>query len=283
MNQPSVAIEPPYVARVRDVMSQSPALGREDDKLTLASQIMLWRGLRHLPIVDRQDHLVGILSDRDLLRYVLEGPAGALPLRSVMTTPVETIGPEVDLTEASARLALSHIGCLPVVKDGKLLGVLTTTDVLAERGRLLHKSGHGRIPTAADVMNGRLVVSHLGDSLITAIQKLVDAKVRHVPVVDEDFRVVGMISDRDVRTVVGDPVAAIERESDDQLAAMRVDSVMTTEPRTVLPQASLLEVAARLMDDQIGAVLVVTADDELLGIISYVDVIGHLTGRHRRD
>jgi CBS domain-containing protein len=277
------AASAPYAPRVRDVMSRCVALGREDDKLAFASQIMLWRGLRHLPVVDDDDRLVGMLSDRDLLRYVLEGPAGALPLRSVMTKPVETVEPDVDLTEASARLALTRIDCLPVVKDGKMLGILTTTDVLAERGRLLHKSDHGRIPTASDIMSGRVVVAHLGESLISAVQKLVDSEIRHLPVVDAEFRAVGMLSDRDVRTAVGDPLSVLERQSDDDLAALCVDSIMTTTPHFVSPAASVLEVASMLVDDQIGALLVVNEGEELLGIISYVDVIAHLTGRGRRS
>lgn len=136
-----------------------------------------------------------------------------------------------------------------------------------------------RPPVAVDVMNRRVLVAHLGDSLLSVIKKLVDAEVRHVPVVDEDHRVVGIISDRDVRTTVGDPRAALERGGDAFLDAMVVDQIMTVKPRGVAPDASVLEIADLLLDERVGAVPVVTADDKLLGIVSYVDVLGHFVGR----
>lgn len=276
---PNATPPAPYEARVRDVMSRRVATARQDDTLAFASQILKWRHIRHLPVVDAEDHLVGILSDRDLLTHVVEGPAGSLPLRDVMHTRVEVVGPETDLAEAAAMLAVARIDCLPVVRGKKLLGILTSADVLAERGRLAGKNGRSRMPIAADVMNRRLLVAHRGDSLMSAIQKLVDAEVRHLPVVDEDFRVVGILSDRDVRTTVGDPRAAIDREGEAFLDAMQVDQVMSAEPLTVAADASILEIADTLLDERIGAIPVVAEDDRLLGIVSYVDVIAHFVGR----
>ncbi len=270
---------PPAACRVRDIMSRRVFVARDHDTLAFASQLMLWRGIRHLPVVDEQERLVGIVSDRDLMRYVVEGPAGSLPLRDVMSSPVETIRPDADVDEASGRLSVAKIDCLPVVSNTKVLGILTTFDVLAERAKRLHKGGSGRTPTAGDLMSRRVVVAHCGDTLVSAIQKLIDAGVRHVPIVDDDHRLVGILSDRDVRTVVGDPREAILRGDDDPLAAVEVDSVMTARPRSVSPDASVLELAELFVDHRIGAVPVVTSDDKLLGIISYVDVIGHFAGR----
>lgn len=267
--------------RVRDIMSRRVVVAKEHDTLAFASQMLLWRGIRHLPVVDAQEYLVGIVSDRDLLRYVVEGPAGSIPLRDVMSKPVETIDPDAELEEASARLAVSRIDALPVVKGGRVLGIVSSSDVLAERGKVLHKSGPGRIPTAVDVMHSRVLVTHPTDSVVSAIQKLVDAEIRHLPVVDEDFRVVGMLSDRDVRTAVGDPRKAIEQEAEDFLVEMEVGSVMTANPVCVPPDASVLAVAELLLDERVGAIPVVTDDDKLLGIVSYVDVLGHFTGRRR--
>lgn len=267
--------------RVRDIMSRRVVVARVHDTLAFASQLLLWRGIRHLPVVDADEHIVGIVSDRDLLRYVVEGPAGALPLRDVMTSPVEVIAPDADLEEASAKLAVARIDALPVVKNGRVLGILTSSDILAERGKIIHKGGEGRIPCAADVMHTRVLVTHPTDPIGSAIQKLIDAEVRHLPVVDEDFRVVGMLSDRDVRTAVGDPRRAIA-EAEDFLSEIEVGGIMTAAPLSVSPTASVLEIAEILMDEKVGALPVVTDDDKLLGIISYVDVIGHFAGRRHK-
>jgi CBS domain-containing protein len=91
-----------------------------------------------------------------------------------------------------------------------------------------------------------------------------------------------MLSDRDVRSVVGDPREAIRRAGGEGfLDQVRVVNVMTREPTTVPSSASILEIAELLLDERIGAVPVVLDDDTLIGIISYVDVIGHFVGRGR--
>lgn len=267
---------------VAELMTRRVAVCRDDDTVAFAHQIMLWRTVRHLPIVDAKGAVVGMLSDRDLLQVVVEGPAGALPLRDVMSRPVQTVTPETPVSEASAMLATGRIDALPVVKNGKLLGILTTTDILAERGKLLHKGMPGRLPTAADVMRTRVLSASPTDTLFSALRKLLDAEIRHLPVVDDDYRVVGMLSDRDVRTAIGDPREAMLRDGEnDFLEEMLVESVMTPGSIAVQANASVIEIADVLLDEKVGALPVVDDADKLIGIISYVDVLAHFAGRRR--
>lgn len=267
---------------VAELMTRRVAVCRDDDTVAFAHQIMLWRTVRHLPIVDAKGAVVGMLSDRDLLQVVVEGPAGALPLREVMSRPVQTVAPETPVSEASAMLATGRIDALPVVKNGKLLGILTTTDILAERGKLLHKGMPGRVPTAADVMRTRVLSASPSDTLFSALRKLLDAEIRHLPVVDDDYRVVGMLSDRDVRTAIGDPREALLRDGEnDFLDEMLVENVMTPGSIAVPATASVLEIADVLLDEKVGALPVVDDSDKLIGIISYVDVLAHFAGRRR--
>ena len=266
--------------RVGDVMSREIAVVHDADVLAFASQILLWRGVRHLPVLDADDKLVGILSDRDLLRVVIEGPAGGLPVSQFMSKPVHTVHADTDLGEASSLLWSSGIDALPVLEGDKLVGILTTSDVLAERGRSLRKAGAGAIPRACDVMSRRVLVTHPTDSLASAIRQLLGANIRHVPVVDADLRIVGMLSDRDVRTAVGDPLRAMDEDGGgDSIRDRTVESVMTRGPITVGATASVLDLARIFVDERVGAIPVVRDDDTLIGIVSYVDVIGHFLGR----
>jgi CBS domain-containing protein len=282
--QPTQASSPRDAApgTVAELMTRRVAVCRDDDSVAFAHQIMLWRSVRHLPVVDAKGALVGMMSDRDLLQIVVEGPGGARPLREVMSKPVSTVTPETPVAEASALLVAGRIDSLPVVKGGKLLGILTTTDILAERGKLLHKGMPGRLPTAADVMHARVLSASPTDTLFSALRKLLDAEIRHLPIVDDEYRVVGMLSDRDVRTAVGDPREAMLRDGEnDFLSEILVESVMTPGPIVVPASASVLEIADALLDEKIGALPVVDVDDKLIGIISYVDVLGHFVGRRR--
>lgn len=129
--------------KVRDVMTADPTNLKRNDKLTLADDIMRLGRVRHLPVID--DHgmvLVGIVSQRDLFRDALAQALGygkhaqrkildTLSVKDVMATDVVTIKPEAPLVEAAKLLTERKIGCLPVVENGCLVGILTEGDFVA--------------------------------------------------------------------------------------------------------------------------------------------------------
>ena len=103
--------------------------------------MMRTRRIRHLPVVDGERGLVGIVTDRDL-RHVLFDPmvqarAGHLAdllktvtVRDVMTRAVVTTRPEMPLREAARLMHERKVGALPVVARGRIVGILSETDVL---------------------------------------------------------------------------------------------------------------------------------------------------------
>jgi CBS domain-containing membrane protein len=129
------------VQKVRDLMTRELlTLGPEEDLATVRDQ-MLERRIRHLPIVDQRQRLVGLVSHRDLLRqtlmerpglstYVEDSLLSGVQASEVMVRELHLANPEMDMRQA-ARLMLKHkIGCLPVVDDGALVGILTEADFL---------------------------------------------------------------------------------------------------------------------------------------------------------
>jgi acetoin utilization protein AcuB len=129
---------------VKAHMSGDPVSIEPDASALEAFERMLERGIRHLPVVDREHRVVGVLSIDDLraalpfplsLRRPLE-PAQRDAAREsrvgeIMTHGPETLGPDAPLEEAAERMAEARIGCLPVVDEtGRLAGLLSETDVL---------------------------------------------------------------------------------------------------------------------------------------------------------
>jgi CBS domain-containing protein len=129
--------------KVRDVMTADPTTLKRNDKLTLADDIMRLGRVRHLPVVDDDGQtLAGIVTQRDLFRDALAQALGygkhaqrkildTLAVKDVMTTDVVTTGPETSLIEAARILTERKIGCLPVVENGRLVGILTEGDFVA--------------------------------------------------------------------------------------------------------------------------------------------------------
>jgi len=85
--------------------------------------------IRHVPIVDEDGQLVGLVTQRDLLGWEHKKLPNA-PLREIMRSSLETASPSQTLRSAAETMIVNKYGCLPVVEDGKLVGIITETDFL---------------------------------------------------------------------------------------------------------------------------------------------------------
>jgi CBS domain-containing protein len=128
--------------RVRDQMSPEVTTLHHNDSLVIADDVMRLGRIRHLPVLDDDQRLVGIVSQRDLFRGALaralgygthaqQKLLGQIVVKEVMTTAPVTIGPDVPITEAAALMIRHKIGCLVVMEGEKLVGVLTEGDFVA--------------------------------------------------------------------------------------------------------------------------------------------------------
>jgi acetoin utilization protein AcuB len=132
---------PESTVKVRDAMSRPVVIFRQDMTLGAAVKAMRTRKIRHAPVVNDKGGLVGIVTDRDLRQAVLE-PALAEEMealsrtlrtrtvKDVMTWGVTTVKPETEIREAARLMHSNKIGALPVMQNGKVAGMLTSSDVL---------------------------------------------------------------------------------------------------------------------------------------------------------
>ena len=112
------------------------------------------------------------------------------------------------------------------------------------------------------------------DQLLDAAARMADRNVRHLPVVDGERHVVGMLSDRDVRTLVGDASRPLHpADQVVRLRSLRVADAMTSDAYVVHEDTPFAEVVKVFTDLRVGAVPVVDGAERLVGIISYVDVL----------
>jgi acetoin utilization protein AcuB len=117
------------------------------------------------------------------------------------------------------------------------------------------------------------------EPLLDAAARMSERRVRHLPVVDAEGRVLGVLSDRDVRTALGGIARGADRLVPPRLQLLEVAAAMTRGPITARPETPLMDVAAIFVDHRIGALPVVDAERRLLGIVSYIDVLARLAGR----
>jgi CBS domain-containing protein len=132
---------------VRQVMSTKVFTVLPDKTLFVAGELMDWAHVRHVPVVDAHGRLVGIVSHRDLLRASVSSVEthivraerrqhlAQITVAQVMQTPTHTVTPETTVRQAAATMRTFHVGCLPVIEHGVLVGIVTAHDML---GLIVH-------------------------------------------------------------------------------------------------------------------------------------------------
>lgn len=126
--------------RVVDIMSTDLVTLELDETLQLAEMAMKHGRIRHLPVV-KNGALVGLVTHRDLLEAQVSSLAEAtteeladlklsIQVREIMATDIRTVAPQTPVIEAASLLKSHKFGCLPVVEDGKLVGIVTEADFI---------------------------------------------------------------------------------------------------------------------------------------------------------
>lgn len=155
------------VDSVAKIMSAAPVVVEPEAPLGKAWRLMGEHRVRHMPVVSA-DGLVGVISDRDV-REALPSPMSEaeatefaaamdrIAVWEVMTEQVITVTPQTPLVQAVHLLADRKIGCLPVLDAGRLVGIVTETDMLQAFARLLDDlSGSAHVELAVTDAPGTL-------------------------------------------------------------------------------------------------------------------------------
>jgi CBS domain-containing protein len=268
-------------------MTRRPTTVTPETTLTEAVRLLEQHGFRHLPVL-RQGAVVGMLSDRDV-RLGTGGmpeaaaaapPETGLPQRvsDVMRAPVICVESDERGTVAARHMIDQRIGALPVLEDGRLVGIVTETNLVSAFRDLCRDPAHAdELDRPVEEVMQSLVVS-LGpeDSVEDAIACCQDWRIRHIPVLEgEDL--VGIVSDRDIRLSIGralvrDALAADRggspREPD------RIRDIMTREVLTVHPQEAVSRAVTAMLQAHVSA-LPVELDGMLLGVVTRTDILEH--------
>jgi CBS-domain-containing membrane protein len=127
---------------------------------------------------------------------------------------------------------------------------------------------------AAELMTADPAVIHVSAKISDAVQLFQALDVRHLPVVDDQRRLIGMLSDRDLRSLALPRLVDSEWVGTIQTALdASVSTLMNGDVVCVEAEAGADEIAELLLDNKIGAVPVIDAENRLIGIVSYVDLL----------
>lgn len=266
--------------KAQDIMQRDVTTATPDMSLAQGRRLMQDKGIRHLPIVSGA-HVVGMVTDRDI-REAAPSAATTLskgevnyqmanvPLRTCMTQNVITVQSDVDAAQIAQLLIEHRFGCVPVVENRRLLGMITEIDCLHAFVTLTQH----REVRIKDAMRSS-VMTATPENLVTAVvQRMRERRVRHVPVVTEGKKLVGILTDRDIRqAAASDEQHMAQHDLTYLLQKMTVKSIMTTHVHTVSGDATLSEAGQLMLHHKVGCLPVVRDADLLEGIITATDML----------
>lgn len=134
----------PGTLKVEEFMTTDLFTAHKDDLIPMVTEMMDWRKIRYMPVEDEKGNLVGLITSRLLLRhysrdYSLDGPPPTM-IRDIMIKAPITTTQQTTLLEAMNVMRDNQIGCLPVVQDTELVGIITEMDFLRVSSRLLERN-----------------------------------------------------------------------------------------------------------------------------------------------
>jgi len=277
-----------------DLMTKNPVTVDPDSSLDAAMRLFDRFPFRHLPVVE-DEAVIGILSDRDVQlatgwlstrERTHDAWGRTLPspksVREIMVTPVLCANPTESPTQAASTMLKRRIGALPVVDEGLLVGIVTETDILRA---FTSQVQSGESPDSwnqpvSGQMQSRVVTLDPEIEIEEALDRCLNEKVRHLPVV-EDGRLIGMVSDRDIRLgLARASITDAQAQSEGRLSIphIRVFSVMTQFVVPIRPDATLHE-AADIMGRNKFSALPVVDDGTLVGMVTQTDILRHFASQ----
>ncbi|MEZ4972825.1 MAG: CBS domain-containing protein [Cyclobacteriaceae bacterium] len=131
----SVPISPPshypkYNTKLaHEIMTTDVFTVRPQDHADLVRHVMQWKNIHHVPVVNAKDGIVGLLSSKNL-EHIDTSIESATKVEDIMQTEVSTAPPEMNADEAARMMMERKIGCLPIVHQEKLVGIITRNDIV---------------------------------------------------------------------------------------------------------------------------------------------------------
>jgi PAS domain S-box-containing protein len=253
---------------VGDVMSKEPATICPDEIVISAAKIMSDKKISCLVVMD-QGNVAGIITETDVLRRV--GDKGKdiyrIKLGGIMSSPVESVPPDLSVLDASKIMGVKHIKRLPILKDEKLVGIVTQTDLV----RALTSYGLWR--DISEIMSRDISGIQRDATVAEAVEIMTSRKISCIIVMGGDD-VVGVLTEKDL---LG-RVVALQRDP----ANTRVEEVMSFPVTSVPPTFSVFS-ASKVMEEMNIRRLVIKKNKRLCGIVTQTDIFMTLRNKMQAE
>ncbi len=264
---------------VKNWMTSPVVTVTAETSLTDARKLIDEKFIRALPVV-QGEKLIGIITKRGLMRldFSILGAESwnqSVDLADetvgdVMTRNPLTIRPETVIPKAARILLENKITALPVLENGKMVGILTNSDLL--RFILAEYPGLKKEILVKHYMTDEVVTIGKDTTLLEAHRLMGTKRIRSLPVIENGV-IVGLVTRTDLMS--SDPSRLASHKNQEislKILTQPVEKVMTSSVMTISPEAALTEAAKLMLENKIHSLPVVSAEKKMVGIITESDL-----------
>lgn len=255
---------------ILDIMKDGALSVKADAPVFKAISTMLSRQVSSLPVVDDENNLLGMISEKDVLKllYDIEFEGGLV--EDYMTRQVVSFGLNDKVDNVLECFVKHPFRRVAILHDGKLMSVIDRRDIIYANRAMFGISDAanetaGEEFNAKDVMTHGLFTAKADTPISEAVDVLIKRNVAGLPVVDDNMNLLGIISEKDIIDMIGGA----------NKSASVVGDIMTPEVVSFGPTASLYEICDCLINNNFRRVTILD-NGKLVGIISRANIIAFI-------
>lgn len=242
--------------RLADIMSKEVVTVSSTDAVVSAAKKMAKKRISCVMVMDNKE-IKGILTETDFLKKVVtKGAFNKKTVNDVMTSPVESASSGTSIFDAGRVMYQNNIKRLPIVENGKLVGIVTQTNLT----RALASYDMWR--NVEEIMVKNIATIDKKETVLQAANIMKERDISCIVVMDKEW-IAGVLTERDLQ----DKIVATEKDP----SRTKLDKIMTSSVITVPPTCSILN-AVKIIEEKKIRRLVVTENDQLCGLITQTDI-----------
>ncbi|MDI3483614.1 MAG: hypothetical protein PWQ74_201 [Methanobacteriaceae archaeon] len=274
--------------KVEDVMTATVMVMPDTQQVSYARNLMLKHGISHIVVVDSERKPVGIVTEKDITRKLrVAGPTwrrrpiDKISIKRVMSKDIISVPAAADIREAVDIMLRNNISSLPVVEDGKLVGIITKTDLL----RVYTEKCKGRW-RVSDLMTKNVITVTENHTIAHVISLMEENRIGRIVVI-KDKEPVGIITSENISFAqledpeTGVPLEKIyfigraskEKKKVRMVSMLTAGDIMTKDLIKLEEDADAAEAANIMLKEKISGIPIVDGKNQLKGIITKTDII----------
>lgn len=245
---------------ISHIANLAPAYVFDFENISNTVKTIITSGHRRIPVVSKGNDIIGILSYMDILNALLRGLSRNTQVSTFMTKEVIFCDAGDTLNDVLQKMKISKRGGMPVIKERKLIGMVSERDFIK-----LFSRKHFDIPVG-NIMSHKPLFISPNMSIQTCMKTMVNTHYRRLPVVDNK-NLTGIVTGLDVIHFIHDVNFNPVKMND------AIENIMTTPVKYVMEHDDVSDAVKIIVENNVGGIPVINEENHLIGIITERDII----------